>query len=1070
MTWIVRVALERPLTFIVLALLILIFGPMAAVKTPTDIFPSIDVPVIGVAFQFANMSPQEISNRIMTPYERILTTTVDNIEHVESQSMLGAGVVKIFFQPDVDIRLAMSQVTAISQTAIRQDPPGTQPPLVLNYDASTVPVLQIAYSSNVLSEQQLFDLAQNSVRPRLATVRGAASPGAYGGKTREVLLQLDPLALQAHNLSAQDVQTAVGNQTLIVPAGNVKIGSYQYTVKLNNAAETIEGLNNIPIKTTNGVTTYLHDIGRAIDGNAPQQNVVHAFGGRAVLAPILKTGSASTLDVVDGIKALLPKLKDQLPDTLRIDLLNDQSIFVKAAVTGVVREGAIAAGLTSLMILLFLGSWRSTIIIATSIPLAVLSAIMALWATGQTLNIMTLGGLALAVGILVDDATVTIENINWHLEHGKDVRTAILDGAQQIVQPAFVSLLCICIVFVPMFALPGVAGYLFIPMAMSVVFAMIASFILSRTLVPTLSLYLLKPHVGGAGNADEADHALHQSQGNHVFARLQRSFEGGFERVRESYRNVLALALVKRRLFVTGFLAVIALSFLLVPFLGSNFFPNIDTGQVLLHFRTPTGTRIEDTNQIAGNIEKEVRRIIPPNELAAIVDNIGQPFSAINLVYNNSGLVGSGDGDIYISLTPNHHATADYVRRLREDLPRRFPGVTFSYPPADIVSQILNFGTPAPIDVQIASNNSDAANAFARLMLPQLRAIPGIADVRIQQSQTYPQLRFDADRSRMAQLGLTEKDVTTALATALAGTGQTAPNFWLNPKTGVSYPIVSQTPEYRLDTMSALQNLPVTPLAGGTPQMLGALGRISREPTAAVVSHYDIQSSVDIYATSQDRDLGSVAAAVRKVMAENQSKLPKGATLTLRGQVVTMDTAFSGLFFGLAGAIVLIYLLIVVNFQSWLDPFVIITGLPAAIAGIVWTLFATGTTLSVPALTGAIMCMGVATANSILVVSFARERLAATGDAMRAAVEAGVTRFRPVIMTALAMIIGMAPLALGLGEGGEQNAPLGRAVIGGLIFATCATLVFVPVVFSIVHDRQARRKTAQTAKSGEVYA
>ena len=1070
MTWIVRVALERPLTFIVLALLILIFGPMAAVRTPTDIFPSIDVPVISVAFQFTNMSPQEISNRIVTPYERILTTTVDNIEHVESQSMLGVGIVKIFFQPDVDIRLAVAQVTAISQTAIRQDPPGTQPPLILNYDASTVPVLQISYSSNVLSEQQLFDLAQNSVRPRLATVRGAASPGAYGGKTREVLLQLDPQALQAHNLSAQDVQNAVGNQTLIVPAGNVKIGAYQSTVKLNNAAETIEELNNIPIKTVNGVTIYLHDVGHAVDGNAPQQNVVHAFGGRAVLSTILKTGNASTLDVVDGIKQLLPKLKDQLPDSLRIDLLNDQSIFVKAAVTGVVREGAIAAGLTSLMILLFLGSWRSTVIIATSIPLAVLSAVMALWATGQTLNIMTLGGLALAVGILVDDATVTIENINWHLEHGKDVRTAILDGARQIVQPAFVSLLCICIVFVPMFALPGVAGYLFVPMAMSVVFAMIASFILSRTLVPTLSLYLLKPHVMDAPDPDAADHALHQAQGDHLLARLQRRFETGFEDIRESYRNLLALALSRRRLFVTGFLVAVALSFLLIPFLGSNFFPSIDTGQVTLHFRTPTGTRIEDTNQIAGEIEKEVRRIVPPGELAAIVDNIGQPFSAINLVYNNSGLVGSGDGDIYISLNPGHHATADYVRRLREDLPRRFPGVTFSYPPADIVSQILNFGTPAPIDVQIASNNSDAASAFARQLLPQLRAIPGIADVRIQQSQDYPQLRFDADRSRMAQLGLTEKDVTTALATALAGTGQTAPNFWLNPKTGVSYSIVSQTPEYRLDTMSALQNLPVTPAAGGTPQMLGALGTISREPTAAVVSHYDIQSSVDIYATSQDRDLGSVAAAVRKVMAENQSKLPKGATLTLRGQVVTMDTAFSGLFLGLAGAIVLIYLLIVVNFQSWVDPFVIITGLPAAIAGIVWTLFATGTTLSVPALTGAIMCMGVATANSILVVSFARERLAATGDPVRAAVEAGVTRFRPVIMTALAMIIGMAPLALGLGEGGEQNAPLGRAVIGGLIFATCATLVFVPVVFSIVHDRQARRKTAQTAKSGEVYA
>jgi CzcA family heavy metal efflux pump len=1071
MTWIVRVALERPLTFIVLALLIMIFGPMAAMKTPTDIFPSIGVPVIAVNFGFTGLAPDEMANRIVGPFERALTTTVDNVQHMESQSMVGLGLVKIYFQPGVDIDLALAQVTAFAQTSLRSDPPGTNPPLILNYDASTVPVLQVAYSSKVLSEQQLFDLAQNTVRQRLTTVRGAGSPYAYGGKSRQVDLELDPQALQAHGLSAQDVQNAVSNQTQIIPVGQVKIGTYQYIVKLNDAADTVDALNDLPVKTVGGVTTYLRDVGRAVDSSAPQLNVVHAYGGRAVLSTILKIGSASTLDVVDGIKQMVPTLRSQLPDSLKIDFLNDQSIFVKAAVSGVVREGIIAAALTSLMILLFLGSWRSTVIIATSIPLAVLSAIIGLWATGQTLNIMTLGGLALAVGILVDDATVTIENINWHLEHGKDVRTAILDGAQQITQPAFVSLLCICIVFVPMFALPGVAGYLFMPLAMSVVFAMIASFILSRTLVPTLSLYLLKPHVlQDATSAAAADHALHRAEGRNFLARLQARFEDGFTKVRETYRNLLALALSRRRPFVIGFLAVVAVSFLLVPFLGSNFFPSIDTGQITLHVRTPAGMRIEDTTQIFGRVEDEVRHMVPRNELAAIVDNIGQPFSSINLTYNSSGLIGEQDGDIFISLNDDHHPSADYVRRLREILPRKFPGNTFSFPPADIVSQILNFGIPAPIDVQIVANDTGAASQFARMLLPQLRAVPGIADPRIQQSNDYPQLHFNADRMKMAQYGLTEKDVTGALATALAGTGQTAPNFWLNPKSGISYSIVAQTPEYQMDTMAELQNLPVTPAAGGTSQTLGALGTFTREPTPAVVSHYDGQATIDIYATTQDRDLGGVARDVSRVMAKNEARLPRGATMVLRGQVVTMNDAFSGLFFGLAGAIVLIYLLIVVNFQSWLDPFVIITALPAALAGIVWTLFATSTTLSVPALTGALMCMGVATANSILVVSFARERLAATGDAMLAAIEAGVTRFRPVMMTALAMIIGMAPMALGLGEGGEQNAPLGRAVIGGLICATCATLLFVPVVFSIVHGRKAAAAKNLGAKSGEVYA
>jgi len=775
---------------------------------------------------------------------------------------------------------------------------------------------------------------------------------------------------------------------------------------------------------------------------------------------VLKNGQASTIDVVNGIKNLLPILKTQLPPELKIDVLSDQSLFVKAAINGVVREGAIAAGLTSLMILLFLGSWRSTVIIATSIPLAVLSALIALWATGQTLNIMTLGGLALAVGILVDDATVTIENINWHLEQGKGVYDAIMDGARQITQPAFVSLLCICVAFVPMFSLSGVAGYLFVPMAMSVVFAMIASFILSRTLVPTLSLYLLKPHG-------------HMAEGDHMMARVQRAFETSFDRIKEQYRNLLASAMTRRRIFVIGFLAAVTVSMVLFPFLGEDFFPAVDSGQITLHVRTPAGTRVEDSTQTVARIEREVRRIIPAREIATIVDNVGLNQSPINLLYNNSGTVGLQDSDIFISLNADHHATPGYVRIMREKLPRLFPDVTLSYPPPDITSQILNFGQPAPLDVQITGTNHDETEAFGYRILREIKKVPGLVDARMQQSSTLPILQVNADRSRMAQVGLTERDVTNAVATALAGTSQSAPNFWLNPKNGVSYNMTAQMPEYKVDSLAALQNLPVTGSTTGTsPQVLGGLTSISRAQGNNVVTHYNILPTIDLFATTQDRDLGAVAHDVQKIIDANKKFLPRGATVTLRGQIQTMNTAFSGLFYGLLAAVVLIYLLIVVNFQSWLDPFVIITALPAALAGIVWTLFATGTTLSVPALTGAIMCMGVATANSILVISFARERLAAHGDAILAAVEAGVTRFRPVCMTALAMIIGMAPMALGLGEGGEQNAPLGRAVIGGLIFATIATLMFVPVVFSIIHGRLAARRAQKSAgkESGEAYA
>jgi multidrug efflux pump subunit AcrB len=1076
MTWIVRVALDRPYTFLVLAICILIFGPLAALRTPTDIFPNIGIPVVGAVIQYTGLSPAEVAGRLVTPLERSLPNAVSDIEHIESQSIAGNGIIKIFFQPSVNIATAMAQVTGVAQNALRQMPPGTTPPFIVNYNASTVPVLQLALSSKTLSEQELQDVGQNGLRPGLVSVPGAAVPAPYGGKFRSVQVDLDPRAMQAHQVSATDVQNALANQTQIIPAGNIKIGSYQYVIQLNDAAQSVQSLNDMPVKATaDGATVFMRDVAHVRDGSGPQTSIVHVDGSRAVLSTVLKNGSASTLDVVQGIKDALPLLKERLPSSLKIDLLNDQSIFVKAAISGVVREGALAALLTSLMILLFLGSWRSTLIIATSIPLSVLVALIGLWATGQSLNIMTLGGLALAVGILVDDATVTIENINWHLEHGKDVRTAILDGARQIVQPAFVALLCICVVFVPMLALGGVAGFLFVPMAMSVVFAMIGSFILSRTLVPTLSLYLLKPHLNGAHDADAADHAMHQAQGGHIFARMQRRFEAGFETVREGYRNLLALALNYRRLFVTSFLAVIAVSFLLFPFLGSNFFPTVDTGQITLHVRPSVGTRLEDTTQQDAAIEAEIRRIIPRREVAAIVDNLGVPASSVNLIYSNTGIIGTYDTDIFISLTEGHHPSPAYVKQMREDLPRAFPGTTFSFPPADIISQILNFGSPAPLDIQFTGVNHETTKAFAYKIMREMRRVPGIADARMQQSDETPQLNFTVDRTRVAQLGLQEKDVTNALSTAVAGTSQTAPNFYLDPVSDISYGITAQAPEYMLNSLEALLNLPVTS-AGAAPQVLGALGTMTRTRSAAVVSQYNILPTTDLYATTQDRDLGAVAADVQKIMNRHRSEMPRGDTMTMRGQIVTMNTAFSGLGLGLIGAVLLIYLLIVVNFQSWLDPFVIVTALPAALAGIVWMLFATGTTLSVPALTGALMCMGVATANSILVVSFARERLAATGDPLRAAIEAGVTRFRPVLMTALAMIIGMLPMALAMGEGGEQNAPLGRAVIGGLVFATIATLMFVPVVFTIVHGRKQSQESPGEphlqagAPTGEIYA
>jgi multidrug efflux pump subunit AcrB len=1073
---IVRIALSRPYTFIVMAMVIVIFGVMAALSAPTDIFPDIRVPVIGVAWNYAGLSPSDMAGRIVTPYERNLTTTVNDIEHIESQSLPGIGVVKIYFQPGVDIRTATAQVTSISQSALRQLPVGTTPPLILNYSAATVPILQLAMSGKGLNEQQLFDTAQTTVRPALISVAGAAIPFPYGGKQRQVQIDIDPVQLQAKGLSATDVQNALAAQQQILPSGQAKIGAMQYNIKLNNAAESIDELNNLPVKTVNGGTIYLRDVGHVRDGAPPQTNIVHVDGQRSVLSTVLKNGSASTLTVVEGIKSRLPALKEVLPDGFKITPLNDQSEFVKGAISSVVREGVIAAALTSLMILLFLGSWRSTVIIATSIPLAVLAAVAALNAIGQTMNIMTLGGLALAVGILVDDATVTIENINWHLEQGKDVRTAILDGANQIVTPAFVSLLCICIAFVPMFMLKGIAGFLFAPMAESVIFAMIASFILSRTLVPTLAMYLLKPHTAEQLAYDHSAQHGGDTRTGGPLVRLQRGFESGFNKVREVYSGLLALALGHRGIFVVGFLVCVFMSFALVPFLGSDFFPSVDSGQMIIHVRAPVGTRLEDASVLFSNIEGNIRQVIPAKELTSVVDNIGIPNSSINLVYNNSGVIGAQDGDIFVSLTKDHKPTADYVKYLRASLPKTFPGSTFSFLPADMVSQILNFGAPAPIDLQISGPNADANRTYANKLLARMKTISGLADVRIQQPNNAPELRVDIDRSRVAQLGLTERDVTNNVLTTLAGSGTVAPLFYLNPKNGVSYSVVTQTPEFAMSSLADLQNIPVTTGAAGTAsQVLGGLANIHRDQTPALISHYDIQPVLDIYAATQGRDLGAVTKDINKLLKDTAKDRPRGAVITLRGQSVTMNTAFSGLFLGLAAAVVLIYLLIVVNFQSWLDPFVIITALPAALAGIVWILFTTRTTLSVPALTGAIMCMGVATANSILVTTFAREKLAEHGDAMAAAAEAGFVRFRPVLMTALAMIIGMLPMALGLGEGGEQNAPLGRAVIGGLIFATIATLLFVPVVFSIAHGRKKTQPITPPAATpdrlaGEAYA
>lgn len=1057
MLGLVKTALHKPYTFAVLAILICIVGPLAALRTPTDVFPDIDIPVIAVVWQYNGLSPNDMAGRVIYTYERALGTTVNDIQHIESQSLPGMGIVKIFFQPGVDIRTANAQVTAISQTVLKQMPPGITPPMILNYKASTVPILQMAFSSNSLSEAKIRDLALNSIRPQLSSIEGLAMPFPYGGKQRQITLDLDPQALAAKGLSAQDVGKALSAQNQIIPVGTLKLDRSEYTVLLNNSPVAVEALNQLPVKTVNGVTITLGQVAHVRDGSSPQTNIVRVDGRRAVLMPALKNGAVSTLSIVQQIRDAFPAMYEVLPDSLKTSLLADASVFVKASVESVANEGIIAAVLTSLMILLFLGSWRSTVIIASSIPLAILSAIALLSLTGQTLNVMTLGGLALAVGILVDDATVTIENINWHLEQGKSVRDAILDGARQIVGPAFVSLLCICIVFVPMFLLNGIAGYLFRPMALAVIFAMGSSFLLSRTLVPTMALFLLKPHQveSGEGRHPEEPYLNHH-EGDHPRGKLTKglvAFQQGFEKrfsvIRDQYLDVLHFALARRRVFLGSFLGCVLASFLLVPTLGKDFFPEVDGGAIALHVRLPLGTRIEESAAMFDRIEDSIRKVIPANQLETIMDNIGIPASGINMAYNNSGTTGPHDGDIQIELKEGHAATASYVKALREQLPVEFPGTTFSFLPADVSSQILNFGSPAPLAVQISGPNDEANRAFAAELMKRFRLIPGIADLRLQQPTGYPTFRVSVDRLKASPLGITEADVTNSMTSSLAGSSQIAPAFWLDPKSGVSYGLVAAAPQYRMDDLSKLEALPITGSDGRT-QMLGNLATITRESSPAVISHYNIRPTLNLYANVQDRDLGGVAADIQRVLKDAESIRPKGVSASLHGQIEAMNEAFGGLMFGLVGAIVLIYLLTVVNFQSWIDPVVIISALPAGLAGIVWMLFLTGTTLSVPALTGAILCMGVATANSILIVSFCRERLATHSDALKAAIEAGFTRFRPVCMTALAMIIGMLPTALST----EQNAPLGRAVVGGLILATCATLLFVPTLFSLVHGRR----------------
>jgi len=1051
--WIVRLALARPYTFIVMALVIFLLTLVVVPRTPTDIFPEINIPVIALDWGYSGLEPQEMERRITSGVERGITTLVNDVEHIESQSLNGIAIIKIYFHPNVNISTALAQTTAISQTFLRNLPPGTTPPLVIIYSASTVPVLQIGLTSDRLSEQELFDYGNNFIRTQLATVQGAAMPWPYGGKPRLISVDIDPAALQAKGLSPVDIVNAVNAQNLILPTGTAKMGALEYNVELNGSPSRVAEMNDLPVKTVNGSTIYLRDVAHVRDGFSPQTNVVLANGQRGVLMSVYKTGNASTLSIVDRVKQTLKDYEPTRPEGLKVTTFFDQSLFVRAAIQGVLREALIAACLTAVMILLFLGNWKSTFIIAISIPLSILVSILCLSALGETINIMTLGGLALAVGILVDDATVEIENINRNLAMGKETVQAILDGAQQIAVPAFVSTLCICIVFIPMFFLSGVAKYLFVPLAEAVVFAMLASYMWSRTIVPTMAMYLLSAE-------DEYQADLHKGEKMGFFRRYQQTFEHAFERFRGAYRRALTTALEHAWPFCAAFLSFCVLSAGLTFVLGRDFFPSVDAGQIRLHVRARTGLRIEETARLADQINQVIRETIPEKDLATVLDNIGLPYSSINLTYSNSGTIGTSDGEILVQLKQERgKATGAYVEELRRRLPREFPGVQFFFQPADIVTQILNFGTPAPIDIQITGMDQMGNYEVGQKLATEIQHIPGAADVHVQQAFDSPTLYMDINRTRAQYVGMQARDIAQNVLVSLSSSFQTAPSFWLDPKNGVSYSVAVQAPQYRFDNYQALQNIPVTASGNAaTPQILGNLVSTSTVARPASISHYDSQPMINVYASVSGRDLGSVAEEVSKRVDAIQKELPRGSRIFIRGQVQTMRTSFVGLGVGLFGAIVLAYLLIVVNFQSWLDPFIIITALPGALAGICWMLLFTHTTLSVPSLTGAIMCMGVATSNSILMVSFAREQLNEGKIALEAALEAGFVRIRPVIMTALAMMIGMVPMAIGLGEGGEQNAPLGRAVIGGLLFATLATLFFVPCVFSIIHGRLERRR------------
>jgi multidrug efflux pump subunit AcrB len=1037
--WLIRVALNRPYTFVVLALLVLIVGVVAISRTPTDIFPNINIPVVAVDWTYAGLNPEELEGRLTSVYERVLTATVDNIQHIESTTVSGQAIVKIYLQPTASLDTANAQITAISQEILRQLPPGTLPPLIINYSASSVPILQLGLTGKGLSEQQLNDLGLNFLRPQLVTVPGAVVPYPYGGKQRQVMINLIPPLMQANGVSPTDVLNAITNQNLVLPSGTAKIGEFEYDTTTNASPRTIEELNGLPIKIADKAIIYLRDVATVSDAYSPQTNIVRQDGRRGVLLSVLKAGTASTIDVVSGIRSVLGRAVQTLPAALKISALGDQSVFVKGAVNGVIREVLLATVLTAIMILVFLGSWRSTLIIAISIPVSILTAVIVLASAGQTVNIMTLGGLALAVGILVDNATVTIENIERHLEEGKDLNKAILAGTEQIGTPLLVSTLCICVVFLPMFFLNGIARYLFVPLAESVVFSMIASYFLSRTLVPTLAMYLLRAKEKVLGRS------------RNPLVRFQQSFERRFEQFRQHYHLLLRQLVDRRTVFIPAFMAACVTSFLLIPWLGQDFFPDSDSGQFILHLRAKSGTRIEETARLVDLVENSIRRHIPAAETDNILDNIGLPYSGINFMHATSGLIGAADADIILSLKERHHPTADYVRQLRTDLPREFPSATFSFLPADMVTQILNFGLPAPIDIQIDGADINRNREVADQILSEIRRVPGIVDARIQQTFDYPKFNIMVDRTKAAQIGYSERDVASNVLNSLSGSFQITPMFFLNYENGVSYNFVEQPPQYDIRSIQDIENIPLTSQQRKNSEILADVASVRRSSEMEVLTHYNIRRVVDVYAAVQDRDLGAVSRDVKKIVDRDRSLLPRGSFLTIRGQVDTMQSSYASLLGGLAFSIIIVYFLIVVNFQSWLDPFIIVTALPAALAGIVLFLFFTHTTLSVPALMGAIMCMGVSTANSILVVSFARERLAAHGDVINAAIEAGFTRFRPVLMTALAMIIGMVPMALGLGDGGEQNAPLGRAVIGGLLLATVATLIFVPTVFSLLH-------------------